>query len=64
MGLAIQGGARAVGMVLFSGLAYVAKTFMWPLWLSIIVCILAFGAVTVLMTLLTMALRPKKEDDD
>ncbi|MGY4735807.1 hypothetical protein ACU6W1_07875 [Weissella cibaria] len=64
MGLAIQVGASAVAMVLFIGLAYVAKTFMWPLWLSIIVFILAFVAVTVLMTLLTMALRPKKEDDD
>ena len=60
MGLAIQVGASAV----FIGLAYVAKTFMWPLWLSIIVFIFAFVAVTVLMTLLTMALRPKKEDDD
>ena len=64
MGLAIQVGASAVVMVLLIGLAYVAKTFMWPLWLSIIVFILAFVAVTVLMTLLTMALRPKKEDGD
>lgn len=61
MGLALQIGTSIITVLLFIGLAAVAKIMAWPLWVSIPVFLLLFVLMTVVMSWLTVTLRLKAE---
>lgn len=61
MGLALQIGTSIITVLLFVGLAAVAKIMSWPLWVSIPVFLLLFVLMTVVMSWLTVTLRLKAE---
>lgn len=61
MGLALQIGTSIITVLLFIGLAAVAKIMEWPLWVSIPVFLLLFVLMTVVMSWLTVTLRLKAE---
>lgn len=61
MGLALQIGTSIITVLLFIGLAAVAKIMVWPLWVSIPVFLLLFVLMTVVMSWLTVTLRLKAE---
>lgn len=61
MGLALQIGTSIITVLLFIGLAAVAKIMAWPLWVLIPVFLLLFVLMTVVMSWLTVTLRLKAE---
>lgn len=61
MGLALQIGTSIITVLLFIGLAAVAKIMAWALWVSIPVFLLLFVLMTVVMSWLTVTLRLKAE---
>lgn len=61
MGLALQIGTSIITVLLFVGLAAVAKIMAWSLWVSIPVFLLLFVLMTVVMSWLTVTLRLKEE---
>ena len=61
MGLALQIGTSIITVLLFIGLAAVAKIMAWSLWVSIPVFLLLFVLMTVVMSWLTVTLRLKAE---
>lgn len=61
MGLALQIGTSIITVLLFVGLAAVAKIMAWPLWVSIPVFLPLFVLMTVVMSWLTVTLRLKAE---
>ncbi len=64
MRFAIQIGASLIVVTIFVGFIWFAKIANWPTWVIGVSLFVLFVLFTVLMTFLSLALQPKKQEDE